>query len=160
MFLHDLKAPKGSNQRRKIVGRGRGSGHGKTSTRGHKGQRSRAGRGIILGLEGGQVPLIRRLPKFGFRNRNPLDMQVINVETLNKFSNGTVITAEFLKSKGLIRSLNRPFKILGTGDLKKSLTIQGGRVSKAAQEKIAKAGGKVESVESSSLTKKESIAKK
>src|SRR5690242_13942265 len=116
MFLHELKSPKGSRKKRKIVGRGRGSGHGKTSGKGHKGQKARAGRGILLGLEGGQVPLIRRLPKFGFRSKNPTLNQVVNVESLNRFANGAVITKESLKNEGLISSMNKPFKILGEGE--------------------------------------------
>ena len=160
MFIHDLKSPQGSRKRRKIVGRGQGSGHGKTSTRGHKGQKSRAGRGIILSLEGGQVPMIRRLPKFGFRMRNPIINQVVNLERLNQFAAGTIITAEFLKSEGLINSLNRPFKILGDGQIAKSLVIQGGLISKTAQEKILKAGGKIENVATEKVETKATTKKK
>ena len=144
MFLHELKSPKGSQKRRKIVGRGRGSGHGKTSGKGHKGQKARTGRGILLGLEGGQVPLIRRLPKFGFRSKSPILNQVVNVESLNRFANNAVITAESLKNEGLIASINKPFKILGDGEIKKSLVIKEGSISKTAQDKVIKAGGKVE----------------
>lgn len=144
MFLHDLKSPIGSRKRRKIVGRGRGSGHGKTSGKGHKGQKSRAGRAVLLGLEGGQVPLIRRLPKFGFRSKAPVLNQIVNLESLNRFANGAVVTAESLKKEGLINSLNKPFKILGDGDLKKSVIIKEGSISKSAQDKIVKAGGKIE----------------
>ena len=144
MFLHELSSPKGSRKKRKIVGRGKGSGHGKTSGKGHKGQKARAGRGILLGLEGGQVPLIRRLPKFGFRSKSPILNQVVNVESLNRFANGAVITAESLKGEGLIASTNKPFKILGDGDIKKSVIIKEGSISKIAQEKVLKAGGKIE----------------
>lgn len=144
MFLHELKSPVGSRKKRKIVGRGRGSGHGKTSGKGHKGQKARAGRGILLGLEGGQVPLIRRLPKFGFRSKSPILNQVVHVESLNRFANGAAITAESLKNEGLISSVNKPFKILGDGEIKKSVIVKEGSVSKSAQEKITKAGGKIE----------------
>ena len=146
MFLHELKSPKGSRKRRKIVGHGRGSGHGKTSGRGHKGQNARSGRGILAELEGGQMPLIRRLPKVGFRSKRPIFNQVVNLENLNRFEKGTVIDAASLKAKGLIKSLNKPFKILGDGQLKKALTIKVKSISKSAQEKIIKAGGKVEIV--------------
>ena len=123
---------------------GRGGSRGGTSGKGHKGQKARAGRGILLGLEGGQVPLIRRLPKFGFRSKSPILNQVVNVESLNRFANGAVITAESLKNEGLIASTNKPFKILGDGEVKKSVIVKEGSLSKIAQEKVLKAGGKVE----------------
>jgi len=144
MLLCDLKAPKGVRKRRKIVGRGRGSGHGKTSGRGHNGQGSRPGPGMKGMLEGGQMPLIRRLPKVGFRSHRPVLNQVVNVKSLNKFEKGETVNAESLKAAGLIQSLNKPFKILGTGELKKSLIVQANSVSKSALDKISKAGGKVE----------------
>lgn len=146
MQLHELKAPQGAKKRRKIVGRGRGSGHGRTSGRGQKGQLSRStGRHILGSLEGGQMPLIRRLPKVGFRSKRPILNQVVDLDRLNeKFEDGSVINAEALKSKGLIKSLNKPFKILGDGETKKSFVIQGGSISKTAEEKIIKAGGKIE----------------
>ena len=147
MQLHELKSPIGSRKRRKIVGRGRGSGHGKTSCRGQKGQGARSGRGILGSLEGGQMPLIRRLPKVGFRSKRPILYQVVNLEQLNRFKDGTVVTPELLKTEGLIKSYNKPFKILGDGDIKKSLTVRTLSVSKSAQEKITKAGGKVEMIE-------------
>jgi large subunit ribosomal protein L15 len=147
MFLHELRPPKGSRKRRKIVGRGRRSGHGKTSGRGMKGQRSRSGRGIIGSLEGGQVPLIRRIPKLGFRAHRPSIFQIVNVGLLDKFSNGTVIDGAFLKANGLISNAYRPVKILGEGEIKKSLIIKTTEISKSAEEKIVKAGGKVELIE-------------
>ena len=147
MHLHELKSPPGSRKRRKIVGRGPGSGHGKTSCRGQKGQNARNGRALTMSLDTGQVPLIRRLPKVGFNSKRPVLNQVVNVEILNRFDQGAVITGELLKSKGLIKSLNKPFKILGNGELKKTLTVQVPSISKEAQEKIIKAGGKVEIVE-------------
>jgi len=146
MHLHELKAPPGSHKRRKIVGRGPGSGHGKTSCRGHKGQRARSGRGILIGLEGGQVPLIRRLPKFGFRPKRHKFYQLVNLSSLTRFKEGVVINSDFLKSHGLINSLRKPVKILGDGDLKKPFVVQAHGFSKSAQEKITKAGGKAEIV--------------
>ena len=146
MQLHELKAPRGARKRKKIVGRGRGSGFGKTAGRGENGQGSREGSGIKGMLEGGQMRLIRRLPKVGFRSHRPVFNQIVNVESLNKFTKDSVVSAETLKEKGLIKSLNKPFKILGTGELKKVLIIQAESVSKSAQEKIKKAGGKIEPV--------------
>ena len=156
MHLHEFKAPVGSKKRRKLVGRGRGSGHGKTSCRGQKGQGARSGRGILNSLEGGQMPLIRRLPKVGFNSKSPTLYQVVNVEQLNRFKDGSVIDALFLKKESLIKSLNQPFKILGDGELKKSLTVQAHAASKSAQEKITKAGGKFEIIEKSAVENKES----
>ena len=147
MQIHELQAPLGSHKRRKIVGRGPGSGHGKTSCRGQKGQRARSGRGIILGLEGGQMPLIRRLPKIGFRSKNHKNYQIVNLANLTRFKEGTIVNSEFLKSHGLIKSATRPFKILGDGDLKKPLVIHAHSFSKSAQENIVKAGGKTEMIQ-------------
>lgn len=144
MFLHELKAPKGSRKYKKPVGRGQGSGSGKTSGRGTKGQKSRAGRAILHGLEGGQMPLIRRLPKFGFRPRNPFSYQVVNVEDLSCFKESDVVTLDILKAKGLIKNVNKAVKILGAGELKKALTVQAHSFSKSAEEKIKQAGGKSE----------------
>ena len=147
MFLHEIKSPHGSRKRRKIVGRGRGSGHGKTSGKGQKGQKSRSGRGILGQLEGGQMPLIRRLPKVGFRSKRPLLYQVVNLDHLSRFKAGAVVDARTLKSKGLIKNIYRPFKILGTGELKHALTVQAYSFSKGAAEKITKAGGKMETID-------------
>jgi len=147
MQLHELRSPKGSRKRRRIVGRGKGSGRGKTSGRGQNGQKSRStGRTIVGSSEGGQMPLIRRLPKVGFRSHRPILNQVVRLERLDQFENGTVINAEFLKAQGLIKSLNKPFKILGDGEIKKSLVIQAKSISKAARDKIIKAEGKIEAV--------------
>src|SRR3989338_7628379 len=112
MLLHELKSPKGSRKRRKIVGRGRGSGHGKRSGRGQTGQDSRAGRGIHFSLEGGQMHLIRRMPKVGFNSKWPKVYQIVNLDELNTFKDGDVVNAESLKARGLIRSVRRPVKIL------------------------------------------------
>jgi len=161
MQLQDLKSPKGSRKRKKIVGRGKGSGHGKTSGRGENGQKSRStGRATVGSSEGGQMPLIRRLPKVGFRSHRPILNQVVPIERLNKFEDGTVINAEFLKEQGLIKSLNKPFKILGDGEIKKSLVIQAKSISKTAQDKIIKAGGKIEAIVEKANTTEEASSKK
>ncbi|VAX37174.1 LSU ribosomal protein L15p (L27Ae) [hydrothermal vent metagenome] len=147
MQLNELKSPKGSRKRKKIVGRGRGSGLGKTSGRGENGQKSRAtGRCIVGSSEGGQMPLIRRLPKVGFRSHRPILNQIIKLDVLNNLDAGTVVNAEMLKEKGLIKSRNKPFKILGNGSIEKSLTIQVKSISKTAEKKIISAGGKVEKI--------------
>ena len=153
MQLHELKSPKGSRKRKRIVGRGKGSGRGKTSGRGENGQKSRStGRTIVSSSEGGQMPLIRRLPKVGFRSHRPILNQVVRLEKLNQFEDGTVINMEFLKAQGLIKSLNKPFKILGDGEIKKSFVIQAKSISKTAEDKIVKAGGKIEAAPTASKT--------
>ena len=147
MYLHQLKAPRGAKKRKKIVGRGPGSGVGKTSGRGQKGQTSRTGTWAVQGSEGGQMRLIRRLPKVGFHSHRPILNQVVNIESLNKFEKNALVNAESLKTLKLISSLNKPIKILGVGEIKKSLTVQVYSISKAAKEKIEKAGGKVEIIQ-------------
>lgn len=160
MQLHELKSPKGSRKRKKIVGRGRGSGFGKTSGRGENGQKSRStGRNLVGSSEGGQMPLIRRLPKVGFRSKRPILNQIVNVESLNRFAAGTVINAEFLKKESLIKSLNKPFKILGKGKITKPVVLQAKTISLAAKDKIIKAGGKVEII-ASRLKSADIISKK
>ncbi|MDE2028289.1 MAG: 50S ribosomal protein L15 [Candidatus Omnitrophica bacterium] len=141
MQVHQLKSPEGSRKRKKIVGRGRGTGHGKRSGRGQTGQRSRSGRGVILAYEGGQMSLLRRLPKVGFRSKWPVKYQIVNCASLNTFEDGTTITPELLKSRHLIKSLLKPVKILSVGDLKRKLTVQAHSFSTEAREKITKAGG-------------------
>ena len=142
--LHNLKAPKGAHQKKRILGRGPSSGHGKTSTRGSKGQTSRAGHDMYLGFEGGQTPLIRRIPKRGFTNtRFKREYQIVNLESLKKIK-AAVITLEILEEKGLIKNKNKLVKILGEGDLKEALTIYAHAFSKKAQGKIKNAGGKLE----------------
>lgn len=148
MYLHQIKSPKGSRKRKRRVGRGQGSGWGKTAGRGENGQGSRRGRSTIMSSEGGQIALIRRLPKVGFRSHRPILNQVVHVGDLGRFQSGDVINAESLKEKGLIASLNKPFKILADGEIKVALTVQARSISKAAQEKIEKAGGKIEAVQS------------
>lgn len=144
MQVNDIKAPRGSKIRKKVVGRGPGSGHGKTSCRGHKGQRAREGRNVKAILEGGQVPLLRRLPKVGFNPHRPRVYQLVDIADLNIFAKDTIVNSQTLKEKKLIGSLNKPVKILGDGELKKPLTVQVDRLSKTAQEKIKTAGGKIE----------------
>jgi len=146
MQVNDLRAPFGAKKRKKIVGRGRGSGHGKTSTRGHKGQRAREGRNVNAASEGGQVRLLQRLPKVGFNPHRPRVFQIVNVVDLNRFSKDTIVSALTLKEKKLISTTRKPVKILGTGELKKALTVQVEKVSKSAQEKIKSAGGKIEAL--------------
>jgi len=141
--LHNLKAPHGATKRKKLLGRGPSSGHGKTSTRGSKGQTSRAGRDFYLGFEGGQTPLIRRMPKRGFNIHSHRAYQIVNIVDLNKIKE-TSITVGLLEEKGLIKDKNKPVKILGEGELKNSVTVQAHAFSKSASDKITQAGGKTE----------------
>ncbi|MCR4400799.1 MAG: 50S ribosomal protein L15, partial [Syntrophomonadaceae bacterium] len=123
MRLHEIHPAPGSATRRKRVGRGMGSGHGKTSTRGHKGQWARSGGGVRLGFEGGQMPLQRRLPKRGFTNIFKKEYAIVNVRDLNCFEDGTVVTPELLMAQGLVKKFKDGIKILGDGDLEKNLTV-------------------------------------
>ncbi len=141
--LHNLKSPAGSHKRKKILGRGPSSGHGKTSTRGSKGQTSRAGRDFYPGFEGGQTPLIRRIPKRGFVNRFKKEYQIINLNDLDRIKEPT-ISLDLLEEKGLIKDKNKLVKILGEGEVKNPLAIQAHAFSKKAAEKIKNAGGKIE----------------
>jgi len=143
MYLHELGSPKGSKKRRKVVGRGDASGHGKTSCRGHKGQKARSGGATRIGFEGGQMPLARRLPKRGFRRTSRED-QIVNLENLTKIKEGSVITPEFLKAKGLIKDAKKRIKILGDGKISKPLTIKAHSFSKSAEAKIKEVGGQIE----------------
>ncbi len=142
MNLSNIRAPKKSSEKRKRVGRGMGSGMGKTSTRGHKGQRSRSGSRMIRGFEGGQMPLHRRMPKRGFTNIFRKEFNIVNLERLAELGEST-ITPEVLRKLGVI-STKHPVKILGNGELKAALTVHAHKFSKSAQEKITKAGGKFE----------------
>ncbi|HBQ87499.1 MAG TPA: 50S ribosomal protein L15 [Syntrophomonas sp.] len=144
MNLSELKSPAGSNKNKKRVGRGIGSGHGKTSTRGHKGQKARSGGGTRPGFEGGQMPLQRRIPKRGFNNIFRKEYVIINVKDLNRFEDGTEVTPEVLLQAGLIKSLKEKVKILGDGELDKKLVLKVNKVSQQAQEKVTAKGGKVE----------------
>ncbi|MBN2429864.1 MAG: 50S ribosomal protein L15 [Acidobacteria bacterium] len=147
MGLHNLKRHPGANRSRKRVGRGPGSGLGKTAGRGHKGQKSRSGYSHRAGFEGGQMPLYRRLPKRGFTNIFRKEYAVVNLADLNRFDDDEIITPERLHDEGICRDLKAGLKILGDGDLKKKLTVRAHKFSKSATEKITKAGGKVEVID-------------
>jgi len=144
MELSKLKPAEGAVTKDFRRGRGHGSGNGKTSGRGHKGQKSRSGSGGKAGFEGGQMPLYRRIPKKGFHCRNTKEIVSINVAMLNVFEDGDDVTIDALKLKGLVSNPRDGVKILGNGDLKKKLTVRVHRFSKAAAEKIEAAGGKAE----------------
>ena len=146
MKLHELNRLEGSTHRRKVVGRGPGSGHGKTSTRGEKGQKARSGASIHPWFEGGQTPLFRRLPKRGFTNINRKEYAIVNLDQLNKFEDGTVVTAELLLETGVIKKLHSGLKVLGQGQLEKKLTVKAAKFSKTAEEQIAAQGGSIEVV--------------
>lgn len=145
MRLHDVQPRPGAKKRRKRIGCGESSGHGKTSCKGHKGQMARAGRGIRPGFEGGQMPLHRRLPKKGFSNFQFRDVyEVVNVGDLNSaFEDGAVINEASLREKGLVNRHCDAIKILGSGDLARKLTVEIAKVSASAREKIEKAGGSI-----------------
>jgi large subunit ribosomal protein L15 len=142
--LGEIKVPQGAVKRKKIVGRGPGSGHGKTSTRGQKGQRSRSGAHIHVEFEGGQMPLIRRVPKRGFTNRFKKVSQVANLSDLSSFKENSVVTPAELYKEGIIKDEKAAVKILGDGEISKALTVKAQAFSTSAAEKIAKAGGKTE----------------
>ncbi|HNX16293.1 MAG TPA: 50S ribosomal protein L15 [Bacilli bacterium] len=144
MKLHNLKPTAGSRQEAYRKGRGIGSGNGKTAGKGHKGQNARSGGGVSLGFEGGQLPLFRALPKRGFKNVNHVNYATINVSVLEQFENGTVVTPALLKENGLLKKNNLGLKVLGGGELTKSLTVQAKAFSKTAEAAITKAGGKIE----------------
>ena len=147
MKLHEIKPSLGSTKRRKVVGRGRGSGHGTTAGRGGKGQTARTGSSIPAWFEGGQMPLIRRLPKRGFTNIFKKNYAIINIEILDRFESGQEVTPALLVSQGLIRSRNDGVKVLGTGVLTKTLTVHAHKFSQSAAAKIEAAGGKVQVIE-------------
>jgi len=145
MKLHTLSPAKGSKKNTKRKGRGTATGQGKTGGRGQDGQKSRSGGGVRLGFEGGQMPLARRLPKRGFSNYPfKKEYTIVNVEALNVFDDNTVVTPELLIEKGIIRKVLSGVKILGEGELEKTLTVRVNKVSKSAEEKIVAHGGKVE----------------
>ena len=145
MKLHELEKNIGAKQKRKIVGRGPGSGLGKTSGKGHKGQNARCGGGVRPVFEGGQLPLYRRLPKRGFSNYDfKTKYAVINVSDLNMFEDGTVVTPALLKEIGFVKKQYDGIKVLGEGTLTKKLTIQANKFSKTAIEKIEESGSKIE----------------
>ena len=145
MKLHELKPAEGAVRAKRRLGRGTATGQGKTAGRGQKGQWSRSGGGVRVGFEGGQMPLARRLPKRGFNNIFKKVYTEVNVEVLNRFENGTEITAQLLKSTKTISKIGKDgIKILGEGNLEKALTVKAAKFTASAQEKIEKAGGKAE----------------
>ena len=144
MKLHELSPAPGSVRDTYRKGRGPGSGNGKTAGKGHKGQNARSGGGVRPGFEGGQIPLYRRLPKRGFNNMFAKEYAIVNVEALNAFENGAVVTTEALLEKGIVRKTLDGVKILGRGELSKSVTVQAKIFSASAKAKIEAAGGKCE----------------
>lgn len=145
MKLYELQPAVGSKTLPYRKGRGYGSGNGKTAGRGHKGQNSRAGGGVRIGFEGGQMPLYRRMPKRGFNNKRFADLYTeINVSQLDRFEDGAVITAQDLKQAGIISKINDGISVLGNGIITKKVTVKATRFTKTAREKIEAAGGKVE----------------
>jgi large subunit ribosomal protein L15 len=143
MHICELKPARGAVKRRKIIGKGPGSGHGKTATRGNKGQNSRTGGGVRLGFEGGQTPIYRRLPIRGFNRGEKVIFSIINVKQLSVFENGSTITPDELKKRGILKGAS-PVKILGNGELKAKLTVKAHAFSASAVEKIKAAGGTTE----------------
>jgi large subunit ribosomal protein L15 len=144
MDLNTLKPALGSTKNRKRIGRGPGSGHGKTSTKGHKGQKARSGGSIKAGFEGGQMPLQRRLPKRGFTPLDRIEYSVVNLNQLEVFDAGSTVDATALVSKGLIKNTSNAVKILGNGDLSKALKVTATKFSQSARDKIVASGGTFE----------------
>jgi len=146
-YLSRLESPRGANKKKKRLGRGDASGHGGTSTKGHKGQRARSGGYHKVGFEGGQMPLIRRVPKRGFTNIFHKEFSVINVGDLSRFKSGSLVDPQALCDTGLLNRSKEQVKVLGDGDLAVALTVRAHSFSKSAIEKIEKAGGKIERIE-------------
>ena len=145
MKLHELSPAAGSTKERKRIGRGAGSGQGKTAGKGHKGQKARAGRGMRPGFEGGQMPLQRRVPKRGFNNIFRTEMAIVNVAALEaNYEVGAVVTIDSLIEKGLVKKVLDGVKVLGYGEITKALTVQANAISESAKQKIEAAGGKIE----------------
>lgn len=144
MKIHELTPAPDSNKAVKRIGRGHGSGNGKTAGKGHKGQNARSGGGVRIGFEGGQMPLARRIPKRGFNNIFATKYSIVNVSDLNKFKDDTVVDTELLVASGLVKKVNDGVKILGNGELTAKLTVKAAKFSQSAIEKIEKAGGKAE----------------
>jgi large subunit ribosomal protein L15 len=145
MSLNNLRPPKGAKHPRKRVGRGPGSGHGKTASRGNKGAKSRSGFRFKRGFEGGQMPLHRRVPKRGFHNPFRVEYSVVNLDTLAEiFDAGTAVTPEVLRERGIVKDTSGKVKILGRGEIKKALSVKAHKFSGSAAEKIAAAGGSTE----------------
>ena len=144
MNLNEMKYNEGARHVRKRIGRGQGSGHGKTAGKGHKGQNARSGGGVAIGFEGGQMPLYRRIPKRGFLNRNTKEIIAINMSRLEVFEDGATVTIDAMKEVGIIKNPKDGVKILGNGELTKKLTVQANAFSASAKEKIESLGGKAE----------------
>ena len=144
MKLHELSPAVGSTKESKRIGRGHGSGNGKTAGKGHKGQKARAGHGMRPGFEGGQMPLQRRVPKRGFNNIFAEEYAIINVAALEMFDDGAVVDVAALESKGIVKDASMPVKVLGNGKLSKKVTVKGLDFSETAKQKIEAAGGTVE----------------
>ena len=144
MKMHELAPALGSTKESKRIGRGHGSGQGKTAGKGHKGQHARAGRGMRAGFEGGQMPLQRRVPKRGFNNIFAKEYAIINVSALEVFDNGAVVDATAMAEKGIIKCACLPVKVLGNGNLSKAVTVKASAFSESAKSKIESAGGKAE----------------
>ncbi len=144
MYIHDLSPAAGSTKEVKRIGRGHGSGQGKTSGKGHKGQNARSGGGVRPGFEGGQMPLHRRIPKRGFNNIFAEKPTAVNVAILDRFTEGTVVDAELLKAAGIVKKAPFGIKFIGDGEVTKNLTVKAAKFSETAKEKIEKAGGKAE----------------
>ncbi len=142
--MNTLAPARGANRKNKRVGRGIGSGHGKTATRGHKGQKSRSGASIRAGFEGGQMPLHRRLPKRGFNNVFRKEYAVVNLDALSRFESGSTVGPDILLEQGIVKNLRDGLKILGGGELKHGITVRAHKFSKSAAAKIQEAGGTIE----------------
>jgi large subunit ribosomal protein L15 len=148
MALNKLRPPKGAKHAKKRVGRGPGSGHGKTASRGEKGAKSRSGFRHKRGFEGGQMPLHRRVPKRGFTNPFRVEFEVVNLDTLARvFEAGSAVTPELLRERGLVHGASRPVKVLGRGEIAKALTVRAHKFSGSAAQKIAAAGGAAEVID-------------
>ena len=144
MNLHELKYNEGARRGTKRLGRGQGSGQGKTAGKGHKGQNARSGGGVAIGFEGGQTPIYKRIPKRGFTNFTRKEYAVVNLETLNRFEDGAVVTPELFKETGIVKKMLDGVKVLGNGSLEKKLTVKCHKISQSAKAAIEKAGGTVE----------------
>jgi large subunit ribosomal protein L15 len=148
MKLHDLIPSKGAKRKRKRIGRGPGSGHGKTATKGHKGLKARSGGGKRPGFEGGQMPLVRRIPKYGFVNRFRTEYTIINLKSLADLETTEAITPQLLMNEGLVRRKGQLIKILAQGEVTRPLVVQAHKFSKSAEAKIQAAGGRAEVIPS------------
>ena len=144
MNLNELKYNKGARHTTKRLGRGQGSGQGKTAGKGHKGQNARSGGGVAIGFEGGQTPFFKSMPKRGFTNFNRVEYAVVNLSDLNRFEDGTTVTPVLLKQAGIVKKQLDGIKVLGNGKLEKKVNVTCNKISKTAQAAIEKAGGKVE----------------